>query len=126
MRPLGDIIQDFEDIANEHYETGILSLELQARLKKLAKELAHEHEMQMGDILSLVYNYLRVHFPDCIEVYEDGSSPIFEYKAWEYLYRERDLLKRILEEYRVGRPRREWKDLMEEVEDVVGDRRYDS
>ena len=57
-RKMGDIIQDFED---------------------LAAEVAIEHELQMGDILSLVFNYMRVHYPQCVEIYEDGSNPEFYY-----------------------------------------------
>lgn len=67
MRKLGDIIQDLED---------------------LTEELVMDHDLQMGDILALVLNYIRVHYPGAIEEYEDGTNPV-------YLYMHRDTIKDI-------------------------------
>ena len=58
MRPLGDIISDIEEIT---------------------EEMCIEHDMQWGDILSLIHNYLRVHHPQAQEQYNDDTSPEFYY-----------------------------------------------
>lgn len=64
IRPLGEIIQDLED---------------------LTEEMVMDHDMQLGDILALVNNYVTVHYPGAIEEYEDGSHPIYFYGCKELL-----------------------------------------
>lgn len=58
MRALGDIISDMED---------------------LVFEMVDDHDMQRGDILAIVKNYIDVHCPESIEEYEDGSNPVYFY-----------------------------------------------
>lgn len=58
MRPLGDIISDLEN---------------------LTEEMVDDHDMQWGDILAIVHNYLRVHRPDAQEEYEEGTNPLYYY-----------------------------------------------
>jgi len=58
IRPLGKITDDLEP---------------------LIEEMVEKQEMQMGEILYLIYGYLMIHYPSCIEEYEDGSKPNFNY-----------------------------------------------
>lgn len=49
-------------------------------LEFLLDEAVDVHEMQMGDILYIIYGHLKIHRPDCIETYvEDETSPEFYY-----------------------------------------------
>jgi UDP-N-acetylglucosamine transferase subunit ALG13 len=44
-------------------------------------EMVDDHQIQMGDILALVHVHLKVHRPDCVEVYEDDeTTPTFKYE----------------------------------------------
>jgi len=74
MRKVGDIISDLEN---------------------LCEELIVQHDLQRGDVLGIVYNYLTVHYPVSIEEYLDGSNPIYYYGPKETLenYREYKKLK---------------------------------
>ena len=58
LRPMGDIMLDLENIVCE---------------------MADSHDMQKGEILGLVSQYIDVHLPESIEEYEDGTSPIYYY-----------------------------------------------
>ena len=59
LRPLGQITDDMEP---------------------LLQEMVYEHELQWGEILNLVYGYLKIHCPDGEEVYEIcETSPEFYY-----------------------------------------------
>lgn len=58
LRKVGDILLDIEP---------------------LILELAEKHELQYGDILNLVYGYLKVHCPGAEEEYLDGKHPEFYY-----------------------------------------------
>lgn len=58
LRPLGHITSDLE---------------------LLLEEMTDQHEMQNGEILALVYNWLKVHAPQATEVYEDDTNPEFYY-----------------------------------------------
>jgi len=58
LRKVGDILLDMEP---------------------LLFELTEQHELQRGEILSLVKNWVDVHYPGAIEEYEDGSSPDMYY-----------------------------------------------
>lgn len=60
MRRLGDITGDMEP---------------------LILEMVDEHDMQWGEVLSLVHGYLQVHCPGAREEYTDGGFPIFQYNA---------------------------------------------
>lgn len=59
LRPLGQVTDDLEP---------------------LLVEMAEGHEMQVHEILGIIYMYLQVHCPDSIERYEDGTTPILSYK----------------------------------------------
>jgi hypothetical protein len=59
IRPMGEIISDLEP---------------------LLMELVDIHDLQRGDIMALIFNYINVHLPQSIEIYEaDGSSPEYKY-----------------------------------------------
>lgn len=59
LRPLGHILLDLEELLQEMYI---------------------EHELQLGDVLGMVYTNTTVHFPSAIEKYNDGSqSPVLNY-----------------------------------------------
>lgn len=58
LRPLGDITQELEP---------------------LLCEMAVNHKLQRGEILSLIVSYIDIHLKDCIEEYEDGSHPEYRY-----------------------------------------------
>lgn len=58
MRTMGDILLDLEKLMDEFYL---------------------QHDLQTGDVMSLVYNMSIVHYPENIEEYTDGTSPIFYY-----------------------------------------------
>ena len=48
-------------------------------LEPLLDEMVDGHELQMGDILSLIRGHLLTHSPHCVEEFVDGSEPIFMY-----------------------------------------------
>lgn len=48
-------------------------------LECVIEEMVEDHEMQWGDILSIVHGYLRVHNPEAQEEYEVGGHPEFYY-----------------------------------------------
>lgn len=58
MRPSGDILLDME---------------------VLLDELVDDHDLQIGDILSLINSHLIIHRPDAREEYEDGGHPVYFY-----------------------------------------------
>lgn len=48
-------------------------------LEVLLDELIDKHQLQWGDIISLVFSQLTIHRPDAQEKYLDNSSPILYY-----------------------------------------------
>jgi len=58
LRKLGDVLLDMEPLLDE---------------------LADIHELQRGDILSLIFHQVTMHNPDCIEEFADGSRPLYFY-----------------------------------------------
>ena len=48
-------------------------------LETILDEMVDDHEVQLGDILSLTKAHVDIHRPDALEVYEDGSNPVFTY-----------------------------------------------
>lgn len=48
-------------------------------MEKLLYELVEDHQMQAHEVLHMVYGWIQCHYPDAIELYEDGSSPEFFY-----------------------------------------------
>lgn len=63
-RPMGDIMLDLENLVTEMVET---------------------HDLQWGDILSLVHGYLMVHNPGAREEYVEGGHPVYYYGPQEGL-----------------------------------------
>ena len=62
IRPLGDIMLDLEP---------------------LIFEMVEDHDLQFGDILNLVFGYMKVHCPDAQEEFLDGTHPVFFYGTKE-------------------------------------------
>jgi len=58
LRPLGDIISDMEGLLDE---------------------MLVDHDLEMGNVLSIIHNFIQVHYPDSIETYTDGTKPEFYY-----------------------------------------------
>lgn len=58
LRPFGQLTDDLEDLLGE---------------------AAQQHDLQAGEIIHWVYNYLMVHYPDSIEKYVDNTIPIMYY-----------------------------------------------
>lgn len=58
LRRLGDITEDLEP---------------------LLFELAVDHDLQRGEILALIFNWINVHVPEAIEEYTDGSEVEYYY-----------------------------------------------
>ena len=52
-------------------------------IEPLLEELVDQQELQAGDILYLLYGWIKIHRPDCIEEYLDGTNPILEYGSKE-------------------------------------------
>lgn len=49
-------------------------------LEVLLDEMIDHHDVQMGDVLSLVFSHIKIHRPDAVEVYsKDNSNPVFKY-----------------------------------------------
>lgn len=50
-------------------------------MEHVLDEMIDDHDIQLGDILNLIYGHLKLHRPDCIEVFEeDDSNPVFKYE----------------------------------------------
>ena len=58
IRPLGHITTDLENVLEEAIDN---------------------HDLQCGEVMALVYNWIRVHRPSAVEEYLDGSQPVFFY-----------------------------------------------
>jgi hypothetical protein len=48
-------------------------------IESVVSEMVDDHDLQRGDILALVLNYIDVHYPTAIEEYEDGTNPVYIY-----------------------------------------------
>lgn len=44
-------------------------------LEPLLFEMIEEHELQIHEIFGIIYIWAKVHCPEAIEEYEDGSTP---------------------------------------------------
>jgi hypothetical protein len=56
------------------YEEVLLDLEIPL------EEMTHNHKLQHGSILGDVYDWLKIHAPTNVEIYEDdGSQPTYYY-----------------------------------------------
>ena len=65
MRPLGEVTGDLED---------------------LLYEMCLDHDLQRGEVLALVKNWIDVHCPEAIEEYdEDNSNPVYLYGHKDYV-----------------------------------------
>ena len=58
LRKLGDVLLDLEPLLDEMVE---------------------QHELQLGDVISLISSNLKMHNPGCLEEFLDGSNPILFY-----------------------------------------------
>ena len=58
LRRLGDITSDLEHLLDELYIA---------------------HDMQLHEVLGLLVQTTKVHYPESIEVYDDNSNPILYY-----------------------------------------------
>jgi len=58
IRKLGDILLDLEEVLDE---------------------MVDSHDLQWGDILSLIHGHLVSHRPDAQEEYLDKTSPVYYY-----------------------------------------------
>lgn len=58
MRPMGKVLLDLEGLLDEMYL---------------------DHDLQLGDVLALVYSNSVIHYPDSVEVYQDDTNPKFFY-----------------------------------------------
>lgn len=54
-------------------------------LEPLLLELLVDHDMQWGDVLSLVHGYMMIHAPHAREEYVEGGNPVFFYGPKEGL-----------------------------------------
>lgn len=61
-RPLGQVLLDLEHLLDEMYL---------------------HHDLQIGDVMALVYGNSIIHYPESQEVYQDGSNPIYFYGSLE-------------------------------------------
>jgi hypothetical protein len=60
--------------------------DLISELEEVIQKMVDQHDLQFGDILSIVHGYLCVHNPEAREEYVDGSgSPTFYYGSKEGL-----------------------------------------
>lgn len=55
LRRVGDIMMDME---------------------KLLFELHIGHDLQHGEVLYIIHGWQKVHVPDHVETYEDGTNPV--------------------------------------------------
>jgi hypothetical protein len=53
--------------------------EILLELEEVLTEMVEDHDLQWGDVLSLVHGYLMVHHPEAQEKYDEGGSPSFIY-----------------------------------------------
>lgn len=58
IRPLGDVLLDMEVLLDEAIE---------------------QHDLQWGDVLGLVHQWLVIHHPEAQEEYTDGTNPKYFY-----------------------------------------------
>lgn len=50
-----------------------------SELEPLLLEMMEEHELQLHEVLGMIFLWAQVHMPGSIEVYEDGTNPILKY-----------------------------------------------
>lgn len=48
-------------------------------LELIMFELVHEHKLQAHEVIGIIYMWIQVHYPDALEVYEDGTNPLLTY-----------------------------------------------
>ena len=47
--------------------------------EKLLEQMIDLHGLQAGEVLALTYAWINIHRPECVELYEDGTSPVYFY-----------------------------------------------
>jgi hypothetical protein len=63
MKRMGDVMFDIEEV--------------------IGKQMIEKHDLQKGEALSLINDYIDVHYPGAIEEYQDGTNPIYFYGPLE-------------------------------------------
>lgn len=53
--------------------------EITLELENVLQKMAHDHDLQWGEILGLVHTWLNIHAPSNQEEYVDGGSPVYYY-----------------------------------------------
>lgn len=48
-------------------------------LEELWFEVLDDHELQLGDVHYNLQGWAHIHYPDAVELYEDGTEPVFFY-----------------------------------------------
>lgn len=48
-------------------------------LEELLYEMVDDHEMQAYEVIHLIYGWIQAHYPDAIENYKYGGSPVLYY-----------------------------------------------
>lgn len=73
MRPVGDILLEMEPLLFELTET---------------------HQLQLGEMLCLFERWARIHYPGCVEQYQDDTEPVSFYGPEEELIKLAERLKK--------------------------------
>lgn len=102
---------------------GDLMLELEEVLDKISA-----HDLQWGEILGLVKSYLEIHRPDLREEYVNGGHPMYYYGPVDgsSVKKETGIISMILDEYKLGRPRKKWASLMNMAEEILNEKKRGS
>lgn len=53
--------------------------QLTDKMEPILQAMVDDQGMQMGEILNIIRGYLEIHRPECVELYDDGTRPIFMY-----------------------------------------------
>jgi len=53
--------------------------EILLEMEPLIQEAMDSHDLQWGDMMGLMHHYLMVHYPNAMEKYVDGTSPVYYY-----------------------------------------------
>lgn len=48
-------------------------------MEPLLFELVKDHELQRGEVLALIKCWVDIHYPQAIEQYTTGGSPVYNY-----------------------------------------------
>lgn len=68
--------------------------EVTEELEPLLFEMVHGHKLQKHEVFGIINQWIDAHYPDAIERYVDGGSPVLYYGPVEGLIRSRPLKKK--------------------------------